>query len=942
MRSDLRSVASKDGLAREMSDFFVHLKGNLVGPDEFDEITKKLNPRLRDLAGMYSAYSDYLLERNWVGPGDSIARAVAALRNDPRLSEGLRSGFKHILVDEFQEVDPAQFSLLQALAREETSLFLVGDEDQRIYSFRGSMANQFSKIAESRRGVERISLKKNYRLPPGIESVANSLMLLNRDGPETESNDRPCDGGAQIKTRRYSDAIEQAYDVARDIKRRVIDNDGDDEGLKYSDFLVVCRSTSQSARPVEEAFAFYDVPYVLYNSTSFYKHPMVRCIAALIRLLIDPGDEVLLQRVLGIPDLGVDPIELSRFKKSLRRAPGDNLFESLKRAARSGEGIAEPTAAALRKFFDYFEKTRKRALETDCPSGLVHSIMEDLFFGKILRNTDISAAMRDAGSLRLLCEVVGDIEGVFGQMRDGCSLANVAEHMEHAFAHFSSQQENDSADEPAGGVAIMTVHQAKGMEFPFVYLIDMTEEYFPRFVRNTTLLDEASAAGLTGALGEYEKTGGIQNLASRIMPSAGERLKEERRLAYVALTRARNDLFVCFPEESNLSEPVQASPFIGELPGANLVEELPRSADSRNESYDARSRLAMALNRDEIEGVLRECAGDIRSDAKENAKLAEAIESLGLDSSFICSEYPFEPEPERAIDLSNHVYSASQLSAYLTCPRRFYYEKLMRLSPERPEDFGLGQIVHKAIERFHRRVHSFSGTVEALAEEMGRVFQKIWNGDGDGNRQDALASIFPTALQRATMELRAREILDRYVRTEIEQCADREILECEKHISFDIGGFKFVARIDRIDSSAEGHHIIDHKTSSGGSMKPRTIKKKFINVDDTADYVPQDFQLPIYLLAAGSQGLDPVELAYYWLARPDAKGLFKKGSVRVNEEGVDSLTSEEIRSAEQSIVAVVKDIAAGKFEPRPISRHECSRCVFGEICNKDEGDADGG
>jgi ATP-dependent helicase/DNAse subunit B len=307
-----------------------------------------------------------------------------------------------------------------------------------------------------------------------------------------------------------------------------------------------------------------------------------------------------------------------------------------------------------------------------------------------------------------------------------------------------------------------------------------------------------------------------------------------------------------------------------------------------------------------------------------------------LDAGFICRESPFEKEPERSLDLSAHKYSASQLATYLTCPRRFFYEKLLRIAPERPEDFGLGELIHRVLEQFHATVKHFSAERAFLEDALLKVFFGIWHGDPAGSeeqREGAFYRQYPTALQRETIRRRSEDILRRYVRTEMSQSYDNEIIECEKNIDFLVGDYPFVARIDRIDAVSGGHYVIDHKTSASGPMGAKTIKKKFLNVDDDPAFAPQDFQLPLYMQAARSAGFKPVKLMYYWLARETAAGMFKKSSLDIGDDAPDSLSDDEIKTIEETIVDIVGQICEGEFASEPKASYECTRCSFDFMCD---------
>jgi ATP-dependent helicase/DNAse subunit B len=238
-------------------------------------------------------------------------------------------------------------------------------------------------------------------------------------------------------------------------------------------------------------------------------------------------------------------------------------------------------------------------------------------------------------------------------------------------------------------------------------------------------------------------------------------------------------------------------------------------------------------------------------------------------------------------------------------------------------------------------VKEFGGDSDALMPTLMNAFHLIWRTSHigpDGHRIPAFSMKFAVALQRAAVERRATEILTRYLRTEAEQAKDRRIIGCEKKSDFSVRGYPFVAKMDRIDLSTAGHIIIDYKTSSSGPKTPRSIKKKFLNVDGDPKYEPEDFQLPLYLLAGRNEGYRPGGLSYYWLGQEDSSGSFKKSLLRVCDDEPDCLSAEEMNEVETNIIAVVEQIAAGDFRAHPKSSFECTWCSFGHVCDAEQQD----
>lgn len=972
LSSFLKDIALKDGAARELSDFFGLLKQSLIEADEFSTRVQGLSGQLSDIARIYSKFETYKKERGWFGLRDVIPLALEAADRCPTLVSRYHGKFSHILIDEIEEADTAQLSLIKHLASPDASLFATGDEDQRIFRFRGSTIRQFDRLAEERAETTRFRLDSSFRLPPSIEAGAANLIAQNRERREETVNlspDYPCNRkfsagdcapgsgaieppdtftvplgpGEDSTVASYSDAVEQAYSIAREIKCRVLDSSGGSDAVSYSDFAVLCRSASRSGLAFEEAFSYYDIPYVLYNNTSFLMHPMVNWIVDFIRLLANPDDDRLLLRVLRNPAFRVNPIAMRKIANRNEGGGSPSLYQALRQTilnADSAPGIADTeTDGPLREFMAYFEDFRQKARVADCPSSLIHSIMSRSFYRRIIENDDRTAGVRDAADLRRVYEVVVETEDFLKATRGKCSLFDIADYMEHAFAYFSSLQENDPVDELADGVKIMTVHQAKGMEFPFVFLVDMTEENFPRLVRATAVLDERTGGRLAERLAISKKPASQPHEKLPFLMTVREQLSEERQLVYVAMTRASKRLAISFPQESHRSDPVLPSPFIDEFLGKPIAE-YPVNHVHSGDDRDARELLKTSLNQLEIESAVRTLVHGrhaLRGDMRE---FSEFLESLGLDAHFICAENPFPGEPPRTVHLADHRYSASQLATYLSCPRRFFFERILRIAPDRPEDFGLGQLVHAVLERFHTNRTRFDEDPCELEKKLLDTLREVW-GEGAvprGQPKIALWHQFPTAIQRATIERRAENILRRYIRTEIDKARGRSVVACEQFIDFRIGDHKFVAKIDRIDSGEAGHHIIDYKTAAGGPMGAATIKKKFLNVEGKVGYSPQDFQFPLYLLACRSAGYNPVEISYYWLGGQDASGRFKRSGLCVGDHDAEALSAKDMEDVEKAVSEIVATISAARFEPQPRSAYECGRCSFQFLCDPENED----
>lgn len=914
-------VAEKDGFARELSDFFKLLKQNLLPPEKFAEIAGRLSPELSDLSDLYMAYEHFLQEKGYAGFSDIVIHAIGHLR---RKSAGASSlgNFLHVLVDEFEEIDPAQLEFLKAILTKDISLFVAGNEEERVYGFRGSGLGRLAAIRQFREPVEEYILEKNHRLPRAILGVAAEFMGHRPAEVSQEESEN-----AALQVIRHKDPIEQAYEIGRDIKRTLSAG----EASSYSDFAVLCRSTSRSVLPLQEAFSYYNIPCTLYNPSGFYLHPLVRLLFDLITALVDPDDDVALEHALHTPALGLDVIELRKTINALTQASDLSLYESFQHFLAGPQEYLLSTSAfqeQLRKALTYISELRVRLQKGEALVSVVRSLMRDLFFANIFEKSQ-EEGIHDALCLGLFDKALGDIEDTLCELNSDYSPQMMIEYLEHGLAHFANQQENTRLDDDGGGVRIMTVHQAKGLEFPFVYIIDATNEYFPSLNRDTSLLNGRSLRLLGRSLQKNFDRSSFSSPYFRFMMSPKEHLEEERQLFHVAITRASRRLKINYTDESHLGESVEPSPFIDELlTGGERLSD----AASKTESGDVFMELEKALNFEEIEDTLRRRVQS--TTAKDIEPILTRLELLGLDGEYVCTEMPFEKESAEAPRIESHRFSASQLSRYLTCPRMFFYERMLRIIPERRREFDLGGLIHLVLEQLYKSRPVLGKSREALESHLFDIFYEIWNGT-KSHEGTGFAIHFSPELVRTVVKKKAEDILRRYARTEIVKEGEVKAVTCEQRIEFDVRGLPFTAVIDRIDElrDGRGHRVVDYKTAQSGPMGAKTIKKLFLNLDEKEEYTPEDFQMPLYYFAARAAGYKPVELVYYWVAQEDAKGMFKKSMLRVGEEE-DCLRCEELIAVEDAILKAAARILAGDFSPQPRTKYECRRCPFERICDK--------
>lgn len=511
-------------LSRKVSD----LKNEMISPREFAERVSDKDDQV--LATAYSAYQRRLRHANAVDFDDLIMLTVNLLRDHPAIAEHYRRRFRHVLVDEYQDTNTAQYQLVRELVGEEGDeprgdLTVVGDADQSIYAFRGATIRNIEDFEKDFPDATSILLEQNYRSTQNILSAANAV-IANNQGRRPKKLWTDSGDGAKL-TGYVADAEsdESAFVVEE------IDRLRSAHGYKYSDVAVFYRTNAQS-RALEEMFVRSGIPYRVVGGTKFYERKEIKDALAYLQAVANPDDTVSIRRVLNEPKRGLGAkaeeavaLHAQRFGISFGRAlsevvaPGDN-----------GEviGLTPRARAAITEFVTLLDDVRQKAVAGEAPAELLDELMDRSGYIQTLQQSNDPQDEVRLENLAELHSVASDFrvlnpEGTLGDFLDQVSL--VAD----------SDQIPDTDEAYEGEVVLMTVHTAKGLEFPVVFVTGLEDGTFPH----------------------------IRALTSDV------ELAEERRLAYVALTRARQRLYVTRAATRSQWGAPQ------ELPRSRFLDEIP-------------------------------------------------------------------------------------------------------------------------------------------------------------------------------------------------------------------------------------------------------------------------------------------------------------------------------------------------------------------------------
>jgi DNA helicase II / ATP-dependent DNA helicase PcrA len=457
-------------------------KNNLVGPEEYKQRVASFYDQT--VADAYELYQKRLSDSNAVDFDDMLYLTVKVLENFPEAREHWQKAFRYILVDEYQDTNHAQYRLLQLLAEKHRNVCAVGDPDQSIYAFRGADIRNIMEFERDFPDTRTIALEQNYRSTNTILRAANSVISNNRERKPKELFSELGEG-EPVRALEVEDEHAEARFVAAQIAGLV------EEGFSGSEIAVFYRTNAQS-RVLEDVLVRQAIAYQVIGGPRFYERAEVKDVIAYLQVIDNPYDAVSLQRIANKPRRGIGDSSLARLQ-TYANAHGISLWESLEFAEEAGVGAAP--LKAVRSFRTMVQSLMSGALELTVPELLERVLQRSGY----LDTLEAERTIESQGRIENLQELVGVAQEYHASAPEP-SLSNFLQEI-------SLYSDQDAIRGEQSLVTLMTLHNAKGLEFRAVFMIGMEEGIFPH---------------------------------SRALEEAG--LEEERRLAYVGMTRARERL----------------------------------------------------------------------------------------------------------------------------------------------------------------------------------------------------------------------------------------------------------------------------------------------------------------------------------------------------------------------------------------------------------------
>ncbi len=496
----------------------------------------------------YALYQERCDRAGLVDFAELLLRAHELLRDNPALLAHYRHRFREILVDEFQDTNSIQYAFVRVLAGDTGHVFVVGDDDQSIYGWRGAKVENMQQFLRDFPDAQTIRLEQNYRSSANILGAANAVIAHNPDriGKElwTDTGD-----GEPIDVYAAYNEIDEARYVVERIRQWVRD------GGSYRDAAVLYRNNAQS-RALEESLLAEQVPYRVYGGMRFFERAEIKDTLAYLRLIANRADDAAFERAVNTPARGIGERTLDEVRK-LARASALSLWQASKRIVEGNE-LAARARNALGGFLALIDAVSGEAAELDLKDKIDHALARS---GQREFYANDSKGRLDSESRTENLDELLSVASRFVRNEGGSDAEEAGEMSELvAFLSYAALEAGEGqAQADEDGVQLMTLHTAKGLEFPLVFLVGMEEGLFP---------------------------------SSRSLDESG-RLEEERRLAYVGITRARQRLMLSYAETRRLhGQDMYGLPsrFLREIPPHLLNEVRPRVQVSRPYASPAPTR----------------------------------------------------------------------------------------------------------------------------------------------------------------------------------------------------------------------------------------------------------------------------------------------------------------------------------------------------------------
>lgn len=499
-------------------------KNELIDPIQYT-LNSMGDFQKKRIADCYAEYQNALKKSNALDFDDLIMKTVELFKTNPEVLGYYQNRFHYIMVDEYQDTNTAQFELIRLLAGAYRNLCVVGDDDQSIYKFRGANIRNILDFELNYPDAEVIKLEQNYRSTQNVLDAANAV-IRNNVGRKEKSLWTEQGEGNKVHFRQFETAYEEAAFIVEDIQEKKRE-----AGVEYRDCAILYRTNAQS-RLLEEQFVVKGIPYNVVGGVNFYARREIKDILAYLKTIDNGKDDVAVKRIINVPKRGIGQTTINRIQEyaDIRQI---SFYDAL--LERDQIVTIGKSASKLDPFVNLIQVFRSRAEEYGI-TRIIGDVLEQTGYRKELEESDEEDA---SDRLENIDELINKAVA-YEETHDDCTLSEFLEEV-------ALVSDIDGVEEDDNRVLLMTIHSAKGLEFSQVYLAGMEDGLFPSYMTITS--DDR------------------------------DELEEERRLAYVAITRAKEDLTITCAKQRMLRGETQynmVSRFVKEIPNHLLDASLPK------------------------------------------------------------------------------------------------------------------------------------------------------------------------------------------------------------------------------------------------------------------------------------------------------------------------------------------------------------------------------
>ena len=530
-------VNDKDITKRQIKEHINEAKNKSTEPEKF----LMDNPYLDEsVLKVFREYQRSLKEYNALDFDDLLGKTLELFQSCPEVLQKYRSKFRYILVDEYQDTNVMQYHIVELLAREHGNICVVGDDDQSIYGWRGADIRNILDFEKDFPGAKVIRLEQNYRSTSNILDAANAV-IENNQGRKSKKLWTDNGRGDRIETFTADSERDEAHFVCRKIM------EGVRNGMNYGDFAVLYRMNAQSRIP-ETTMVNYGIPNKVYGGQRFYERKEIKDIMAYLRLIYNPFDDIALKRIINVPKRSIGDASIAELARVAEQEGKSMLV-----AALTSENIDPRAMKKIKPFADtmgeFIALSRTMPL-SEFTWGMISALEYETYLKAEDKRGEVESRMDN------LRELIGNIKEIEKDLSEG-------EDALRAFLeNVSLVSDIDAMNDGNGAVALMTLHSAKGLEFPVVFMIGMEENIFPTSRARNDMSNHA--------------------------------MEEERRLCYVGMTRAKQKLYLINARQRNIfgnESYNRKSRFIEEIPAELTVSDNPvKQPDAREQAEHTRGQ----------------------------------------------------------------------------------------------------------------------------------------------------------------------------------------------------------------------------------------------------------------------------------------------------------------------------------------------------------------